>query len=55
VHVTTRGRHQDGVFIIEQDVQLEGDLDDAQLARILEVGGRCPVARTLSGQIRIAE
>ena len=55
VHVTTRGRHQDGVFIIEQDVQLEGDLDEAQRARILEVGGRCPVARTLSGQIQIAE
>jgi putative redox protein len=53
VHVTTRGRHQDGVFIIEKDVQLDGDLDDAQRARILEVGGRCPVAKTLSGEIRI--
>jgi len=53
VHVTARGRHQDGVFIIEKNVRLDGDLDDAQRARIIEVGGRCPVARTLSGAIRI--
>jgi len=53
VRVTARGRHEDGVFIIEKDVQLDGALDDAQRARLLEVGGRCPVAKTLSGQIRI--
>lgn len=53
VHVTVRGRHEDGVFIIEKDVQLDGALDDTQRARILEVGGRCPVAKALSGQIRI--
>ena len=53
VHVTLRGRHDHGVFIIEKDTQLEGDLDDTQRARILEVGGRCPVAKTLAGEIRI--
>jgi len=53
VRVTARGHHQDGVFVIEKDVQLDGDLDAAQRARILEVGGRCPVARTLTGEIRI--
>ena len=53
VHVTVRGRHDNGVFVLEKDVQLDGDLDEAQRARILEIGGRCPVAKTLSGQIRI--
>lgn len=53
VHVTVRGRHDNGVFVIDKDVQLDGDLDEAQRARILEIGGRCPVAKTLSGQIRI--
>lgn len=53
VHVTVRGRHENGVFIIEKAVQLDGALDDTQRARILEVGGRCPVAKTLSGEIRI--
>lgn len=54
VQVIARGRHDEGVFVIEKEVQLEGDLDEAQRARILEIGGRCPVARTLAGEIRIA-
>lgn len=53
VQVIVRGRHDDGVFVIEKEVQLEGDLDEAQRARIVEIGGRCPVARTLAGEIRI--
>lgn len=53
VQVTVRGRHDDGVFVIEKEVHLEGALDEAQRAKILEIGGRCPVAKTLSGQIRI--
>ena len=53
VHVTTRGRHDNGVFVIEKEVRLDGDFDEAQRARILEIGGRCPVARTLAGEIRI--
>ncbi len=53
VDVRVRGRHDDGVFVIEKDVRLEGDLDDAQRARMIEIGGRCPVARTLSGAVRI--
>jgi len=53
VHVTVRGRHDNGVLVIDKDVQLDGDLDEAQRARILEIGGRFPVAKTLSVQIRI--
>ena len=53
VDVRVRGRHDDGVFVIEKDVRLDGDLDAAQRARMLEIGGRCPVARTLSATIRI--
>jgi putative redox protein len=53
VDVRVRGRHDESGYVIEKDVRLEGDLDDAQRARMLEIGGRCPVARTLSGTIRI--
>ena len=53
VDVRVRGRHDDGVFVIEKDVRLDGDLDAAQRARMLVIGGRCPVARTLSATIRI--
>jgi putative redox protein len=53
VSVTVQGRHDNGVFVIEKRVQLEGDLDEAERARIIEIGGRCPVAKTLAAEIRI--
>lgn len=53
VDVRVRGRHEEGRFLVERDVRLEGDLDDAQRARVLEIAGRCPVARTLAGEISI--
>lgn len=38
---------------ITRQIQLEGDLSDAEQARLLEIADRCPVHRTLSGTIRI--
>jgi putative redox protein len=34
-------------------VSVEGDLDDFQRQRIFEIAGKCPVKRTLEGEIRI--
>lgn len=34
-------------------ITLDGALDDAQRARLLEIANRCPVHRTLSGALRI--
>ena len=34
--------------VFEADVTLEGALDDAQRARLLEIAGRCPVHMTLT-------
>lgn len=34
-------------------IAIEGALDDAQRARMLEIADRCPVHRTLEGEIRI--
>lgn len=53
VDVQVNGRHEDGAFIIERHVEIDGDLDEAQRARLLEIAGRCPVTRTLSSPIRI--
>ena len=55
VEVTVNGRHEDGAFIIERHITIDGDLDDAQRARLLEIASRCPVTRTLSNPIRIVE
>jgi len=39
--------------VIVREVSIEGDLDEAQLARLLEIAERCPVHRTLESGIRI--
>lgn len=66
-HVTVRLRHekihaadcagcetQDGkIDRIERDIVLEGALDDAQRARLLEIANRCPVHRTLHSEVLI--
>lgn len=38
---------------IERVVRLDGDLDEAQRTRLLEIAERCPVHRTLTNEIRI--
>ena len=53
VEVHVRGHHEDGVFVIERHIALDGDLDDEQHARVIEIASRCPVARTLSAPIKI--
>ncbi len=53
VHVRVRARREEGVFIIERQIAIDGDVDDAQRARMIEIGGRCPASRTLTGEIRL--
>src|SRR5690606_17457296 len=38
---------------IRRVVQLEGDLDDAQRERLLQIANACPVHKLLAGEIRI--
>ena len=42
------------IDVIERVLILEGPLDDAQRARLLEIADRCPVHRTLEGDKRIS-
>jgi len=35
---------------IERIVRLEGDLDEAQRAKLLEIANKCPVHRTLHSE-----
>jgi putative redox protein len=53
VHVRLSGRHDAGAFLIERTLQLVGALSSEQKARLLEIAGKCPVAKTLQGTIRI--
>jgi putative redox protein len=46
-----------GSFIhrIERSIYLEGDLTDEQTARLQEIAHKCPVHKTLSSEIVVAE
>lgn len=41
------------VHRVERDVSIEGELDEEQHARLQEIAHRCPVHRTLAGEIVI--
>ena len=38
---------------IDRVLRLEGELDDAQRAKLLEIADKCPVHRTLESEISI--
>ena len=40
---------------IVQEIALQGDLDQGQRARLIEIAGKCPVHRTLTGDLEILE
>lgn len=40
---------------IRRDIHLEGPLSDEQRSRLLEIAARCPVHRTLTGEIQIRD
>ena len=42
-----------GVDEIERAITLEGELDDEQRKRLMEIADRCPVHRTLESEIKI--
>src|SRR5262249_42878661 len=40
---------------ITQEIVLDGNLDDLQRARLIEIAGKCPVHRTLTGTLDIVD
>jgi putative redox protein len=40
---------------IIQEISLRGDLDEAQRARLMEIAGKCPVHRTMTGELEIVD
>ena len=46
---------KDFIHHIERAVELEGDLDEEQRARLQEIAHRCPVHRTLTNEIAVTE
>jgi uncharacterized OsmC-like protein len=46
---------RDEVERLTKTIAIEGPLDAAQKARLLEIAGRCPVHRTIAGRPRIVD
>jgi len=52
-HVALTGANQAGVFVINRDIRLDGELDAEQRQRLIEIADKCPVHKTLMGEISI--
>jgi len=37
----------------ERELELHGELDDAQRQKLLEIAEKCPVHRSLTGEVRV--
>jgi len=53
VEVTLTATNADGKYLIDRRITLNGDLDQEQRQRLLEIAEKCPVHRTLTGEIAI--
>ena len=53
VKVTLNGVNGEGAYVITRLVAMHGDLDAEQRQRLLEIADKCPVHRTLTGEITI--
>ncbi len=53
VQVTLAGANAEGRFVITRQIVLNGDLDAEQRERLLQIAEKCPVHRTLTGEITI--
>ncbi len=55
IRVRMTGSTVDGAFVIVRRLELDGDLDDGQRARLLEIAGRCPIQRAITGEVRVVD
>ena len=51
--VTVDIQRQDDIEIFIRDIELLGNIDEHQRARLLEIAQRCPIHKALSGEIQI--
>lgn len=51
VQVTLAGGAVEGKYTITRKIQMVGELDAEQRRRLLEIADRCPVHRTLTGEV----
>ena len=52
-HVETRGDDGGVRYQMQRRIHIDGDLAEADRARLLEIAGKCPIHRVLEGLTRI--
>ncbi|MGH9387421.1 MAG: OsmC family protein [Vicinamibacterales bacterium] len=52
-NVRLTARQENGRYVITRQLHFEGELDPVQRTRLMEIANRCPVHRTLTGEITI--
>lgn len=53
VQVLLTGAPADGRYTITRHITMDGELDTDQRARLLDIATKCPVHRTLTGEVLI--
>jgi len=53
VRVRVSGAPADGKYVMSRTLTLTGELDDEQRQRLVEIAEKCPVHKTLAGEIVI--
>ena len=53
VAVRLTGSSVDGTYVINRHLTIEGDLEGDQRERLVEIANKCPVHRTLTGEVVI--
>jgi putative redox protein len=53
VEVELEADTQGGAWVVKRSIRIEGELTAEQRARLLEIAEKCPVHKTLTGEIRI--
>jgi putative redox protein len=54
VRVILNGASSESGFTITRQLQIDGDLDQGQRRRLIEIADKCPVHKTLAGDITIS-
>ena len=53
VHVRVHGAKDGAAFVIERSIAVEGDLTAEQREKLKAIAEKCPVHKTLAGEVRI--
>jgi putative redox protein len=51
VTISLRYKEKGAPTIVEKQIHFSGDLDEAQVQRLVDISGRCPVAKMLKNSI----